>query len=135
MRHLLHGVLRDHERSAIAAFDFPCAISSSVWRSRGVSSRERRLVGTRPRGDERLDDLGSTPSRRLRPPGSRYELLEVAHALLEEVPASGRSAFEERKGIQRIEELAQHDHADLRVRVAEASSAIGCPRRFRSAAS
>ena len=84
-----------NSRSAIAWLERPSAMSSSTSRSRGVSSVER-VVLTAPAeelgddcGVERGSSLGDAPHR-------RRELVEVGHAVLEQVADALPSLSEKR---------------------------------------
>ncbi len=81
---------------------------------------ERRVPPAAIRGDQRLDHgrvdhraaLGDDVDR-------RRELLPVVDAFLQQIAATLRTCFEEAQGIARIGMLAQHDHADMRMILAE----------------
>ena len=92
---------------------------------------ERRLLGARVLRDERLDDLrihhraavGDCSDR-------RDELLEIRHPLLQEVRTACGPALEQRQRVARLGVLAEHDDADLRLRLAQAARPPGCLRRL-----
>ena len=140
MDHLLDRALGEERASAaIAALFLPSAISRRTSRSRGVSSCERRLLGTRLVRHERLDHL-RVDHRAAVCDGAdrRDELLDVLDALLQQVRAPGGAAFQERERVARLGVLAQDDDADVRVRLAQAlgrldpfvgagPEASGCP--------
>ncbi len=48
-----------------------------------------------------------------------HQLLEILHALLEEVGTPRAAALQEREHVARVRVLAEHDDADLRVRLAQ----------------
>jgi hypothetical protein len=81
---------------------------------------ERRAVAADVFRDESLDDLRvqDRAAVRDRVDGSD-ELLEIAHALLEEIGTALASPFEERKCVTRSGVLTEDDHTDLRVRLAQ----------------
>ena len=81
---------------------------------------ERGVVAPTALRDEGLDDLGVDHGAALCDRADcADELVDVLHPLLEEVGATRATAVEEREGIARIRVLAEHDDADVRVRLAQ----------------
>ena len=119
---------------AMAALFLPCAISPSVSASRGV----RRETGdSRPAhagAHELVDDLRVDDRAALRDLLERVEeLLELGHPLLEQVAAPLRPLLEQGERVRRLGVLAEHDHADVGVRLAQrvggADALVGARRR------
>ena len=79
---------------------------------------QRRLVGPCALGNESVDDLrihhGATLGHGAH---GRDQLVDVLHALLQEVGAALASAFEEGERVTRRRVLAEHDDTDLRMRL------------------
>ena len=81
---------------------------------------ERRLLAASVLRDERLHDLRVHDGAALcNGADSRDELLDVVHALLQQVCAPLAAPFQERENEARRRVLAEHDDADVRVRLAE----------------
>ena len=119
---------------AIAALDLPCAISSRIWRSRGVrsSSGDSRAC---PCGNERLDDLRVDHRSVRRNLADRAgELFDVSNALLQQVRTAIRATIEECQRVLRFDELAEHDDTRSRDACLGAGRQRECPRLSRSAA-
>ena len=105
---------------AIAALFFPSAISRRTSRSRGVSWLSGESSARVGLGDEGVDDLGIHDGAALRHGADRgRELLDVADALLQEVGTALAAALEEGERVARGRVLAEHDDADLGVRLAQ----------------
>ena len=106
--------------SAIAALFFPSAISRSTSRSRGVSWLSGECSLRLPSATSASTTLGSINRAALCDrPDRGDELLDVLHALLQEVGAARAAVLEERERVARRRVLAEHDDADLRMRLAQ----------------
>ena len=106
--------------SAIAALFFPSAISRSTSRSRFVNW----LSGdSSPRGvlrHQRLDDVRVDHRPAVCDGADRGdELLEILHALLQEVGAPCAAPFEECEHVTRVRILAEQNDADLGIGLAQ----------------
>ena len=105
---------------AIAALFLPSAISTQHVALARREVVDRRGPPAEPPGDQDVDDqridhrtaTGDCVD-------GRAQLVDVLQALLQEVGAPVRSSVEEPQGVLRLGVLAQHDHADVRVEVAQ----------------
>ena len=106
--------------SAIAALLLPLAISARTSRSRPVSAASGERSTAQLGGDERLDDLGvqhrAAGRDRL---DRRDELSAVVDALLQQIRAALRPGLQQRQRVGGLGVVAQHDHPDLGVRLAQ----------------
>ena len=106
--------------SAIAALLLPLAISARTSRSRPVSAASGRALDAQLGGDERLDDLRvqhrAAGRDRL---DRRHQLGAIVDALLEQIGAALRSGLQQRQRVGGLGVVAQHDHADPRVGLAQ----------------
>jgi len=94
--------------------------------------RERRVRHPILRGHERLHDLGIEDRPALRDLVERaHDLLDVAHALLQEVPEPRRAVLEEVVRVRLLRELRQDDDADVRVLLADALRGVDALGRVR----
>ena len=107
--------------AAIAALLLPWAISPRICFSRGVSHSIGELGTGRRVGDELLDDLGvdDRAAGRHRAHGGD-EIVGVGDAVLEQIGAPVGTVLEQREGVARSGELAEHDDARRRMALAEA---------------
>ena len=99
---------------------FPSAISRSTSRSRGVSwlsgdSSPRAFSATS--ASTTFGSITEPPSATARIAATSCST--ILHALLQEVGAPRAAALEEREHVARVRVLAEHDDADLRVRLAQ----------------
>src|SRR3954453_4074880 len=111
-------------RSAMPVLERPSAISSSTSRSRGVSSASGSSRRWRP--TSWLTTPGSTalppsPARIPRPPPlphpphRRGELVDIRHAILQQVADTLTRLRQQLHRIPRLHVLAQHQHPHLRI--------------------
>src|SRR5215211_772445 len=117
---LLHRPLREEERLrdrrvALALGDLaqhlPLASRQLV---------EWRAVGRRPRPDEAVDDLRVDHRSALgHGVDRRRQLRPIVHPLFEQVRATVGAVVEQRQRVDRIRELAENHHADIRVALAQ----------------
>ena len=81
---------------------------------------ERRLLAARVLRHQRLDDLRVDHRAALCDRADRGdELPEILDALLQEVGAPRAAALQQREHVARVRVLAEHDDADLRIRLAQ----------------
>ena len=81
---------------------------------------QRRLLAASVLRDQRLDDLRIDHRAAFCHSADRGdELTDVLHALLQEVGASRAPVLQERERVGRVRVLAEHDDADLRVRLVQ----------------
>ena len=111
------------ERPSAAATEAllrPWAISARTSLSRGVRNCSGRVGPAGAGVDQRLTTLGSITD----PPAAtsrtaRDELVDVGHALLQEVGAPLGSAVEQLERVAGLDVLAEHDDAELGMRLAQ----------------
>ena len=121
--------------SAIAVLLLPSAISASTSRSRGVSSASGERSARARAVTSTSTILGSiTEPPRGHGADRRGQLAAVVHALLEQVAAAVRARLEQLQHVGRLGVLAEHHHADGRVRSRAGARPPGCPRRCARAA-
>ena len=104
--------------SAIAAFERPSAISSSTSRSRGVSSADG-IVAALPADELRDDRRVERGAALADAPHRRDELVDVGDAVLEQVADALGALGEELERVGGLEVLREHEHAGLRVLLAD----------------
>ena len=107
--------------SAIAWLLLPCAISPSSSSSRRVSS----LSGELSPAVRAAISASTTFASTTEPPAATStdrgdQVLAVAQAVLEQIRAPVGAAVQQREAVARIGVLADHDHADLRMGLAQA---------------
>ena len=86
---------------------------------------QRRLLAAGVLGHERLDDLRVDHGAALCDGVDRGdELPEIVHTLLQEVGAPRAAALEQREKVARDRVLAEHDDADLGVRLAQSPGGL-----------
>jgi hypothetical protein len=120
MDHLLDGLLGQDEGVRDRGVVLPlCHLSEHVSLTRR-QLLERRVLAPRILCDERLDDLRVEDRAADRDgPDRADELVEIVHALLQEIRAALASPFEESEKIARVRVLAEHDHAHLGMRLTQ----------------
>ena len=100
--------------AAIPLLECPSAISASTSCSRGVSSSSALWVRTRPiiRGDDvRVQRRSAIRDA----PHGIDEQVGVRHLLLEQVAGALGAGGDEIEGVLVVQELGEHEHADLRM--------------------
>ena len=105
---------------AIAWLLLPCAISARSSQFAARQLGQRRVLAGGARRDQRLDHLrvhDRATGRDLVDRGD--QMLAVAQAILEQVRAPVGAAVEQREAVARVGVLAHHDHADLRMGLAQ----------------
>ena len=131
---LLHPRSDSANVPAIAASDFPCAISPSTSGSSRSEERHHAAGRTSPRGKKLVDDLGVDDRAPTRDRSNRRDqLIGVGHSILQQVgPAIG--ALVEQG--DRVAALACWLRTTTPVlgRGDGSRPPHGCPRRYRSAA-
>lgn len=96
--------------AAIAAFERPCAISSSTSRSRAVSRPSGSTVGLPPR-QQLLDHLRvHRRTARRDPTYGVHELLRVEHPVLQQIPDRAAAVGEQLTRVQLLHVLGEHQH-------------------------
>ena len=98
--------------SQMPLFESPCAISSSTSRSRGVSSSSGPSSRLRPSSCE-IDlgiDRGSAPPHA---PHRVEEVVDLEHAVLQQVAEPLRRLAHEGERVRRFDHLRQEEHGDL----------------------
>jgi hypothetical protein len=100
----------------------------------GTQLPQWRGLVARPCLHQRVDDLWIDRRATMRDGFDRVrELLLVVHPLLEQIGPLGGSVSEQRKRVVGLGELAEHDYAHLRVRLAQflgdLNSLVGAGRR------
>jgi hypothetical protein len=81
---------------------------------------ERRLLGARVLRHQRLDHLRVDHRTAVCDSSDGGdELLEIVHAFLQEIRAPRAATLEQREHVGRVRVLAEHDDADVRVRLAQ----------------